>query len=374
MKRIKVLMAIDTLQGGGAERMVATYARYLDRLRFDLHVCCLVQGGTYLETVKRWNVPVHVLGKRRPFDLRMMVRLMRLMHQGGFQIVHTHMFTANSWGRIGAVCTGIPVRIATEHNLDDWKGPVRRWIDRRLAPWSAKIIAVSEGVEAFYRDQIGIPAEKLVTIRNGVSEEFLEPVARSRESIRAELGLPLDAPVMVHVARLIPQKGCEVLLEAAKVAALRHPRLRLLMLGEGPLREALETQARRLGIGDLVIFAGFRKNVHEALWASDLFALASWREGLPVSLLEAMAASLPSVVTSVGGNSEVVVEGETGFLVPPGDAAEMAERMTQLLDDPMLRKRMGEAARRRIEVEFSAERMVRETEALYQRSLKELQG
>jgi len=371
MKKAAVLIVIDSLQGGGAERMVDTYARRLDRSRFDLEICCLVQGGIYLESVRRSGVTVHVLNKRGPADPIMLVRLVWLMRRRRFQIVHSFMFTANLWARIAAIAAGVPIRIAAERNVDDWKGPVRRWLDRRLARWSSKVVAVSTKVEHYCRDRIGIPAEKLMTIRNGIPCESPAPLERSREAIRTELGLALDAPVVIQVGRLVPQKGYEVLLDAMRRVSTSRPHARLLILGDGPARADLVSRARELGIGDRVVFAGFRTNVNEFLHASDLFVLASWREGLPVSLLEAMAAALPAVVTAVGGNDEVVVNGETGFLVPPGDAVQLADRIGQLLDAPALRERMGRAARGRVETVFSADRMVGETEALYERCLKD---
>jgi glycosyltransferase involved in cell wall biosynthesis len=284
--------------------------------------------------------------------------------------MHSFMFTSNLWGRVGAILAGIPVRIAAERNVDDWKGPIRRWLDRRLAPWTSKVVAVSGKVEEFCRDRIGIPDEKLVTIRNGISVDRFKPLYGSREASRAALGVAPGDLVVTQVARLVPQKGYDVLLKAAGLVRRRYPRIRLMIVGEGPSREALAAQAEHLGIGQAISFLGFRKNVREVLWATDIFVLASWREGLPVSLLEAMAASLPSVVTSVGGNDEAVVEGETGFLVPPGDVVLMADRINRLLDDRALRERMGTAAFKRVESEFSAERMVRETEALYDRCLE----
>jgi glycosyltransferase involved in cell wall biosynthesis len=371
MERVSVLIVIDSLQGGGAERMVETYARLIDRSRFSLEICCLVRGGTYLEAIQSSGVAVHVLNKRWPVDPFMFVRLMRLLKKERYQVVHCFMFTANFWGRIAAIITGVPVRIAAERNVDSWKDPVRRWLDRRLARWSSKVVAVSKRVEVFYRDEVGIPVEKLTTIRNGVPPDLLRPTGRSRQSIRAELGLPLDVPVVIQVGRLVPQKGYQVLLDAMRDVRARHPGVRLLILGEGPLRDELAAHARTLGIDDAVVFAGFRRDVLEVLRASDLFVLASWREGLPVSLLEAMAACLPAVVTSVGGNDEVVLEGETGYIVQAGDAAMMADRIIRLLDDPVLRQQMSRAARERVETVFSAERMVHETEALYERCLKE---
>lgn len=370
MKRIKVLLVIDTLEGGGAERMVVTIAHYLDRSRFDLQVCCLAQGGVYLESVAGEGAPVHILGKRGPIDVIMIIRLIRLMRRGRFQIMHSFMFTSNLWGRIGAILAGIPIRIAAERNVDDWKGPIRRWLDRRLASWTSRVVAVSGKVEVFCHEQIGIPTEKLITIRNGISVDLFKPLSNSREFARAALGLAAEDLVVTQVARLVPQKGYEVLLEAAVLVYRRHPRMRLMIVGDGPSGEALAAQAEQLGIGKSVTFLGFKKDVREVLWATDLFALASWREGLPVALLEAMAASLPSVVTLVGGNNEVVIEGETGFLVPPGDAVQMADRINLLLDDPSLRERLGTAARLRVESEFSAKRMVHETETLYERCLR----
>ena len=202
--------------------------------------------------------------------------------------------------------------------------------------------------------------ERIRAIPNGVEVPADDPAARGR--IRAELGLG-DAPVLITTSRLHPQKGHRHLLDA--LAGLRKalPALRLLIVGDGVERPNLEAQARQLGIADAAVFTGFRSDVADLLRAADLFVLPSLREGMPNTALEAMAVGLPVVASAVGGVPEVVVGGETGLLVPAGDAGSLRDAIARLVTERDLAGRMGRAGRERVREQFSVERMLAASEA-----------
>ena len=186
--------------------------------------------------------------------------------------------------------------------------------------------------------------------------------------MHAECYLPTHAPVVGNVAALVPHKGQHYLIDAAAIVVRQVPDVRFVILGEGELREQLERQIKHKHLERHVFLAGFRGNALELTKSFDIFAMSSVTEGLCTALVDAMAASKAAVATTAGGIPEVVVDGETGFLVPPRDPEAMAERLVRLLKDPALRARMGEAALARARARFTVERMVEETSAVYERA------
>jgi glycosyltransferase involved in cell wall biosynthesis len=224
-------------------------------------------------------------------------------------------------------------------------------------------IAISEAVRARLVAD-GIPRSKTVVVNEGVDVERIVrlPVA----SVHAAFYLPTHAPVVGNVGALVAQKGQHHLIDAAAIVVKRIPDVRFVILGEGELRPQLEEQIRRKHLERHVFLAGFRPDALELIKGFDLFALSSLHEGLCTSLVDAMAASRAAVATRVGGVPEVMVDGGTGFLVPPRDHEAMAEKIVQLLKDDALRARMGEAALRRARERFTVEHMVMGTVAAYE--------
>ncbi|MEA3308129.1 MAG: glycosyltransferase, partial [Chloroflexota bacterium] len=229
-----------------------------------------------------------------------------------------------------------------------------------------RVACVSQLVADFAVEEVGIPRHKIVVIPNGIDAQAFEHLP-AKPQARARLGLPLNSTLVGTVARLNPVKRLDVLLQATALMNDVH----VVIVGAGPEWERLKTLRKQLGLADRVHLAGQQSNVPEWLAALDLFALTSDWEGMSNALLEAMAAGLPVVATAVGGTPEVVVDGETGFLVPPRDPNALAQAIIRLLRDPDLRHQMGEAGRARVAAHFSVEQMVRKTEALYEKLLAE---
>lgn len=288
-------------------------------------------------------------------------RLVKMLRGNSADVIHMHTSHAGTPGGLAARLAGTPVRILSRRVDFSVRGnPLRKakyeWgIDR--------IIAVSDGIrEVLVRD--GIRPEKISVIRSGIDLTAFDP-ALPREKFRKELGLDDQTPLIGTVGHFADHKGHRYLIEAAPTVIERIPPARFVLVGEGALRQALEARAAGLNLGNRVIFTGFRHDIPSILAALDLFVLPSHLEGLCTSLMDAMAMKKPVVAARTGGVPEVVEDGVTGRLVPPRDSAALAEAVVALMADPGLRTRMGEAARQRVEMRFSAELMVDETERVY---------
>jgi glycosyltransferase involved in cell wall biosynthesis len=265
-----------------------------------------------------------------------------------------------AWGLFGAALARVPAVIATQQLFVRIGSRRRAWRHRLLSLGVDRYIAVSHDVARKLRRVCSSPSRKIEVIPNGVLvENFDRP---RNEELRWRLLRGENRPMVFTAARLDPQKGLEHLLAAARVV----PNAVFVVAGDGPRREALGIQAKELGVSDRVLLLGHRTDVPDLLSACDLFVLPSLFEGLPISVLEAMAAGRPVVATAVGGTDEVVLPGITGLLVPPKDPEGLARGIRTLLDDPSLARRLAESARLRVCTEFSAQRVVARTVRLYE--------
>jgi glycosyltransferase involved in cell wall biosynthesis len=359
-----ILYGVESMERAGAERVVASLVRYIDRARFRPIVCCLTIKGELAEEIESQGVPVIALHKHPHFDLPVIPKLISLLKKHRVDIVHSHVWPADVWCRFVGKAVGTPGIVVTEHNVDLWKRKTHLTLDRWLSRWTDRIICVSEAVKRFYTDEAGIAPEKLVAVPNGIDPApFQVPVDSDRK--RRELGLDPASPLLTVVARLLPQKSHRDFLRAMKTLRDKGLQATGLIVGDGPLRQELENDARALGVVDRVRFLGKRRDVPEILAITHVVVLSSVHEGMPLAALEGMAAGKPAVVTDVGGNREVVRDGVTGFVVPARDPAALAEAAAKLLRSPSLAESFGRAGRDRVEREFSVERMVRRNESIY---------
>ena len=315
--------------------------------------------------VERWRqaglAAFHV-PMRHPLDPLAVYRLARLMAREGVRVTHSNFLRENFLGALASRLAGVPVVVNTVHMLEPPPPPVAL-ANRVMSRLWDGVIAVSEAVARQVLAQ-GLPAEKVRVILNGVRLERFE-VGGSRQQAREGFGLGGNELVIGSVGRLAPEKGFDVLLEAAAVAASRlHRPLRVLIAGDGPCRAQLEEQARRLRLGPKVLFVGHYQDIPRALAALDLFVLPSRHEACSLALLEALAAGVPVIASRTGGNAEVIGDSGAALLVAPGRADELADAICLLAADPELRQRLGRLGRERA-LNFSLERMVRETAQLY---------
>jgi glycosyltransferase involved in cell wall biosynthesis len=374
---VRVLQFLSVFAMGGTERQVVNLAQGLDRSRFDLHFACFERWGDFLADIEATGGPLAEYRIDRLYGgktLRQQFRFARDLRQSHVDIVHTYGFYANVFAIPAARLARARVIVASIRDIGDHLTPAQRRVQRLACRLADAILVNAEAVKHWLVGE-GYDGDRITVIGNGVtlSRFGLKDGAGGR---RRELGFPPEAPLVAVFCRLTPLKGIEHFLEAAAIVARRFPHTRFAVIGEcrviqdgviadGPYKGELEAYAARLGLGDRVVFTGFRPDVPELLAEVAVSVLPSLSEGLSNAILESMAAGVPVVATAVGGSSEAVENGVTGFLVPPRDAAALAGAISGLLADREGAARLGTAGRQRVVERFSNERMVRDTEAFY---------
>jgi starch synthase (maltosyl-transferring) len=359
---VPVALVITDLNVGGAERMLVALATHLDRRRWRPAVICLDHPGPLAGVLCNAGVEVDCLGASPRRPLQALRRLTRSFRRHAPRLVQSFLFHANVAARLAAPWAGAPwvlggLRVA-EHQ--------KRWhrvLDRLTARLAAGSVCVSRGVERFSRDVVGLPAERLTVIPNGVDPATFDPV----EPVpRAGLGVPPGADVVLSIGRLDAQKGVADLLDAAEWVIARRPEWHLVLVGDGPERPWLLARlAARPALAERVHWLGRRDDVPALLAAADLLVLASHWEGMPNVVLEAMAARRPVVATAVEGSEDLVTPGQSGWLVTPRDPAALGQALLEAALDPDRRYRYGAAGRARVEAEFAVEGMVTAYERLW---------
>jgi glycosyltransferase involved in cell wall biosynthesis len=361
----RVVYLTHTLGVGGAEELILNMVSRLPRDRYDPIVCCFENPpGPIGSEIAALGIPVEPLGVvpgwRQPLAWWTIVRFLKRIRP---QIVHTFMLPASLYGRSAALVAGVPVVIGTEVNIYDRKRAHHILIERLLAARSACVVASAESVKRAYVRQIGIPEQSVRVVYNAVNWDRLRASASPRE-VRAQLGIPAESLVVGVIATLQDKKGHRVLFDAiARTPGLEN--VGLMLVGDGPERAPLEGHATALGIRDRVTFCGTRRDLGTLLPAMDIFALPSLWEGLPLALLLALGSGRPVVATSIAGIPEVVADGETGLLVPPGDAGALGAALARLCGDAALRARLGDTARTIARERFGAEAYTRQITAIY---------
>jgi glycosyltransferase involved in cell wall biosynthesis len=364
---IKVVRLITGLEIGGAELGLLESLRHFDRKRFQFVVACLYNNGSVGRQIEELGIRVHDMRMRSFGDPAGLLRLWRFLKAERPDILHTHLFRANLWGRLLGRALRVPVIISHEHSMthDKIEGRRRTWflsaIDAATARCCDRVIAISDTTRKYLVEN-SIPAEKIEVVLNSIDTRRFASEANG-DAVRAEFGLGA-AVVVTIVARLHPDKNHALLIEAFSRLRARFAGAKLLIVGDGPLEPELRAQADASAPG-AVVFAGARRDVPAILAASDLFVLCSEREGVPRALLEATAVAKPVIGTAVDGIPEVIVDGETGILVPPGDARALAEAMEKLLAEPELAATMGRAGQARAQQYFDIRRQVERLQEIY---------
>lgn len=368
MRPIKVLHVVLGLDLGGLERVVLGLLARLDRARFEPLVCALDRAGELSPELDRLGVPLLVVPRRPGLDPWLVRALTRVFVRERVAIVHTHNPTPHLYGAVSAALarrsqSHWPRVIHTKHGRNHPDDRRKVMVNRLASALTDRIVAVADDAREVVTKVERVSPAKVVTIVNGVDTDAFRPGADAG-LVRAELGIPSDGFHIGVVARLSEEKDHATLLSAfARVLTVRADAF-LTVVGDGPLRRELEALAHARGVRHAVRFVGARRDVAHTLAAFDVFALSSRTEGLSLTLLEAASAGLPIVATRVGGNGEVVVHGETGWLVPAADPTSFAEALVACAADPD-RSAMGLRARQRAVERFSVARMTRAYEAIY---------
>jgi glycosyltransferase involved in cell wall biosynthesis len=365
---IKTILHLSSTSGpGGAEMIVSRLAGALDRSRFR-SVVCLYWPGWLKEQCERQGIETHVLEIGGMFDFGWVRNACRLVRREGISLIHAHEFTGNTYGSLVAKLAGVPL-VATVHGKSYYSEQCKRRLAYRAVSRVATMVAVSEDLKRFITGTVGVPAGRIKVIYNG--QEILPQIRQEEKArLRGEFGLGENESVVGVVGSLYPVKGHEYLLAAVPQVLKTHPRTKFLIVGRGDLDAPLKEEVKRAGLEKQVRFLGFREDVAALLSLMDIFVLPSLSEGLSIALLEAMAAGIPVVATNVGGNPELVVDGETGYSVPPRDADALAAKLRLLLGDKCLAKKLGENGQKRVQQKFSLQAMADNYQELYESCLQ----
>jgi glycosyltransferase involved in cell wall biosynthesis len=362
---------------GGAQRNTLLTVTGLARDGYPTELVC-GHAPRLTEAARAGGVVVHVvpaLGRRvaPARDARALLALYRLFRARRYDVVHTHSFKAGLLGRLAARAARVPRVLHTNHGVPfeitrDLKSRLYVALERRATALSDRVICVGDGVrEEMLAWAIG-PAGRLVTIHSGIEFATCAP-RRTPAEVRDALGLRDVGPIVVSVGRLCEQKAQRYLVEAAARLVPRHPRLRLLLVGDGEDRVLLAGLVDRLRLHETVRLLGERADVADLLQLADVYAMSSQWEGVGRALTEAMVCGRPVVATPVNGVRDLVIHEETGLLAPVRDAAGLAAAIDRLLIDPPLAARLGEAARRHARALMDAGRMVERIERVYDECL-----
>lgn len=360
-----VVHVIGALRTGGAEKQLVNYLEASDRSAFRHTVLCLTDRGEMADLVTALDIPVKVQRVRLRNLPRDLTALARWFRDENVAVVHTHMFSAAMWGRLAGLKAQVPVLVTTEHGKENWKKWWQSRLDRWLSGHTFRHIAVSEDVREIRMQRDGVPAERIVVVPNGVPIPGQVGDQAARNRVRREFGLAQNQPVMGSVGRMIAAKGYPVLLEALALARREIHELHWLQIGDGPDREDLKAQAAAMGLSGNITFAGRRTDIGDLLETMDVWVMSSIREGLPVALLEAMAAGKPIVATRVGGIPDAVEHRVSALLAEEGDPASLAQAIVRLFQDPELAAKLSAAAQARASAAYSISAVADQIESIY---------
>ncbi|GJQ57447.1 MAG: glycosyltransferase [Candidatus Scalindua sp. AMX11] len=366
---IKVCYIIGQLTKGGAEGQIYQLVKHLDRRRFCPTVISLSQGGYWAKEIRKLNIQVVELQRRTHKEFTRLFKLVKLLKDIKPDIVHTQLFSANTYGRVAAIIARVPIIIGHELSLPvigKDKKFYQICIEKFLSMFSQGIICNSAKVSDILVKKHFYSVSKIFIVHNGVViTDFQKQIKHSRK-------LKTNHKTVGIVARLDPAKNQRLFLDMANIilSMPENKSTKFLIVGDGPLKKELEEYSRNLGIEQNVIFTGERSDIPELLQEMDIFVMTSLFEGIPNAIMEAMLAGLPIVSTDVGAISEVVIDGENGFLCPSHDSKNLADKVIRLIKDEEEARSMGESGKKMILNAFGIEKMTNKIEDVYKKLLE----
>ncbi len=365
-REARLLFMIDSLAADGAQTAMLNLIEGLASRGYKQAVIALnsVVAGRSRSALSGLGVPLHVIG-RRAFVLGWgMLAALQIIRRMRPDIAMTWLFVSDNFGRVAARIAGVPVVVSSVRAVNTGKSAFQLAMDRLTAPLADKITANSQSAIAFARQHEGVRESQAVHIRNG-TRVLPEVGDVQRINARRILNVGSRAITVGSVARMFPVKGHRILLQGFASFASTHPSARLLLAGDGPERPSLERAAAALNIADRVSFLGICDDVHGVLAALDVFVHASYSEGMPNSVMEAMAAGLPVIATQIGGTGDLIEDGVHGWLVPPGNPESIARALEEVFADRSESRRRAAAAASRMRTEFSLETMTQRYDELF---------
>jgi glycosyltransferase involved in cell wall biosynthesis len=391
-RSLNVLHIVANLGSGGVQRHLVQALAQLDRTHLHHYVCCVTEGGVYERQLRELDIPYRIMIRRARFDPTVIFQIAALMRAWDIDVVHTRNFTANAWGRFAAWRAGVPRIIAHERGTAWTENALMRWVDRRLYRITDVLLANSQAARLVLTGHVRVPPNRIRVVHNGIPlPAAMQPALGS---LRATLGLDACTPLIGTVGRLDTPKGLPFLVRTVPLILKQRPMAHFVIIGDGPLRSYLATA---LADWDHVHLLGFRVDAPALMQDLDVLLHPAIREPLGNVLIEAALAGIPAVATAVDGIPEVILNGETGRLIPgtelvdfipaPGasplpalvvDGAtqqlrpprgpapeHLAEAVLTLIGDPQQRAELGQRARQRMREHFSLARYVREVTTIY---------
>lgn len=348
---------------GGQEKRILSEIIGLKQRGYSVSLACR-QNSTIRKYAELYGIKTYLLPFSCLYDIRSIFLLVKVLKKERFDIVNTHS-SVDSWiGGIAAKIAKVPVLIRTRH-LDT---PCKRDILHFIHYLPDMYITCGETMRKNLIEKYGFPEDKTVSIPTGISEEFFN--VKRDPDMKVKYGLDRNSIVITNVGILRRVKGHETTLRAVRSVVKHFPNAKFLLVGEGPYRKTLEDITYTLGVKQYVVFTGFIENIPEVYSFTDVAILSSWSEGIPQSILQAMAAGVPVVATNVGGVPEIVRQEETGLLVNPGDYEGLASGIIKILKNPSFAAGLVKNAKELVKKEYSVEGMLNKIEALYAELLK----
>tara|TARA_R100000306_G_scaffold62494_2_gene71192 strand:+ start:41814 stop:42908 length:1095 start_codon:yes stop_codon:yes gene_type:complete len=364
---MNILHAIETSGPGGAENFML---RLVQSQKAEGHQCrvLVIKPGWLTAQLERLNIDYDLIPLPRSLSAQWLLTVRRLMKTYRIDVVHTNEFAMNMHLALVARSLGVP-HIATVHGKNYYtEKSVRRFFMRLTARLST-LVAVSHDIKSFLATDADIPASRVVVIENGIDVSSYKPDPKVRARYRAELGVADDEHMILAVGNLYPVKGHIHLIEAAARLARNGARIKVFIAGRGKEEHSLQSRIDSLGLQAQCTLLGFRDDARELLWACDIFAMPSLSEGLPLSILESLAAERPVVASAVGGIPQVLTDGHTGLLVPAGNPKALAEALDKLIRNSELRTALSNHGLSLLAERYDAALMAKRYAELYQRKV-----
>lgn len=379
---MQILQVINRLNYGGAASLLAQWSTHQMQAGNSVDVCVLYSTGHFAAQLEARGCTVYNLSPDiqstsyhppNKYDPRLIARLTEQIRSGNYQIVHAHLFPTSLFVGLASLWAAGPRYVFSEHSV--MNGRRRPWLkslDRNIYRRYERIIAVSAEVRKALLQWLPELAPKVAVVPNAVDAAQFQIGEVTIQKLRQELGLQPDQKVVLYAGRLVEVKGVDILLDAVAKLPPEVP-VKILLAGEGPQQESLVQQANAAGISERVHFLGLRRDIPALLNLADLVVLPSRWEGLPMILLEAMAAHKAIIATAVGGVPGVIAQGETGWLIPPENPDVLAEAMLTLLSSAQLRSVLGEGAYEVVSQHYSAQAAVQKLHNIYRSVLSQPQ-
>jgi len=371
---MRLWFVVPVMDLGGSERHLVRLAAGLRASGVDARILEVFREGVLKEDMRKAGIPSECLNAGRGWGVSTFVRLWRWMKSAKIDVLHTYLFGFHLYAGLPARMLGVPVVLSSRREIAKWQKTKHLLLERLGNLCADKVVCCSKAARDW-----AIKAEKLVhdktaVIHNGLDWRMYADRTASRETIsrkvREEFQIPEGAPVVGTVANLAVEKGYPHLLEAAGAVLKKFPDTRFLLVGFGKMEAELKKRASEINAEERIIFTGKRSDVPDLLQAMDVFVLASLIEGFPNALLEAMASSRAVIATRTGGIPELIENGLDGLLVPVGSSGALADKICALIKNSDMRNALGQAARLKIERDFSPARMVEDYKRLYREQLK----